>query len=153
VGTLPETARGRPAKDGLHKTSPAAIVADAADTAAVLALSDERDAWMRRLAEAYRDGYDDGRATACVNLAVMEDRRGRRRWWNEWWWAKVRRIVSNWETPGARMEQVMAEITADQKFVTAALRLRATKPQKLSPLQWCVLNRIHGERLDESEVV
>lgn len=33
VGTLPETARGRPAKDGLHDTSPAATIPDAAGAA------------------------------------------------------------------------------------------------------------------------
>ena len=57
------------------------------------------------------------------------------------------------ENPALRLNQVMAEIAADQKFVTEALKQRAKKPDDLSPLQWCVLNRIRGERLDESEVV
>jgi hypothetical protein len=135
VRSLPDKPRGRPAPDGLHDTtSTAVIVADRPDIAAVLALSDERDGWMRRIAEAYRDGFDDGRATACVNLAVMEEHREKRRYWNEWW-AKVWRIIRNFDSPDARMSQVMAEIAADQRFVAEALRLRAEKMTCIGPAE------------------
>ena len=130
----------------------ATMIAPPHDVAAVLALSDERDAWMRRIAQAYRDGFNAGRATACVTLAVMEEHREKRRYWNEWW-AKVWRIIRNFDSPDARLNQVMAEIAADQKLVTDALLKAATKPWDLSPLEYCVLSRIRGERLDESEVV
>ena len=121
------------------------------DITAVLALSNERDTWTRRVGQAYLDGFNDGRATACVGLAVMEEHREKRRYWNQWW-AKVARIIQNHENPSARISRVMAEIAADQKFVAEALKQRAKKPDDLSPLQWCVLNRVRGERLDESEV-
>jgi hypothetical protein len=122
------------------------------DIAAVLALSGERDQWHALVLAAYRDGYADGRATACVNLAVMEEHREKRRHWNQWW-ATVRRVIQNHENPSARLNQVMAEIAADQKLVADALRKRAAKPGDLSPLEYCVLNRIRGARLEESEVV
>lgn len=51
MGTLHDKGRGRPAKDGLHYTSPAAIVAD------VLSLSDERDRWERLCLAAFREGW------------------------------------------------------------------------------------------------
>ena len=106
---------------------------------------------MGRLDQAYRAGFDDGRATACVALALIEESREKRQWWNSWW-GKVRRIIQNFENPGIRMSQALAEIAADQQLVADALRKRATRPWDLSPLEWCVLNRVHGERLDESEV-
>jgi hypothetical protein len=152
VGPLPETARGRPAKDGLQDTSPAAIVADRADIAAVLALSDERDTWMCSVDQAYRDGFNDGQATACITLAVMEEHREKRQRWNEWR-AKVSRIITSCDHPDSRRRQVEAEIAADQLIMASAKERARTKPGSLSPLEWCVLNRIRLERLDESEAV
>jgi hypothetical protein len=118
-----------------------------ADIAAVLTLSDERDIWMRRVDQAYRDGFNDGRAHACVNIAVMEEHREKRQWWNDWW-GKVQRITRNWTSPDMAINRVMAEIAADQKLVTDALAKRAEDPSDLTPLEWCILNRIRGERLD-----
>ena len=122
------------------------------DIAAVLALSDERDTWMRRITQAYRDGFNAGRAHACVTLAEMEHRREARQWWNEYA-AKVQRIISSTDYPDARRRQLEAEIAADQKFMTEAAHLLFTAPWKLSPTQYAVVNRVRFERLDESEVV
>ena len=57
MGTLPETARGRPAKDGLHTTSPAATIPHADDIARLLDRWDEHGTWMHRLGAAWREGY------------------------------------------------------------------------------------------------
>jgi hypothetical protein len=57
VGTLPDKARGRPAKDGLHNTSPAATIPHADDIARLLDRWDEHGTWMRRLGAAWREGY------------------------------------------------------------------------------------------------
>lgn len=122
------------------------------DRAAVLALSDERDTWMRRIDQAYRDGFNAGRATACIALAVMEEHREKRRRWNEYA-AKVWRIIASNDHPDARRRQLEAEITADQKFAAEAARLLSANPRKLSPTQYAVLHRVRFERLDESEVV
>ncbi len=64
--------------------------------ARVLALSAERDLWLRLVLNwarsagrsGYRDGYDrgfaDGRAEACVVIAEIEDQRESAERWNEW---------------------------------------------------------------------
>jgi hypothetical protein len=122
------------------------------DAAAVLALSDERDGWLWRVDQAYRDGFDDGRATACIALAVMEEHREKRRYWSLWW-AKVARIIVSCDHPDSRRRQLEAEIAADQLFMANAKERARTKPGALSPLEYCALNRIRGEHLDESEVV
>jgi hypothetical protein len=122
------------------------------DIAAVLALSDERDGWMRRVDQAYRDGFDDGRATACVTLAEIEHQREARRYWNEWW-AKVARIIVSCDHPDSRRRALEAEIAADTKIMAEAKELQRTKPLKLNPIHYAILNRIRGERLDEAEAV
>lgn len=119
--------------------------------AAVLALSDERDLWMRRIDQAYREGFDAGRACACVTLAEIEQRREARQHWNEYA-AKVQRIVSGNDHPDARRRQLEAELAADEKFMTEAAHLLFTAPAKLSPTQYAVAHRVRFERLDESEV-
>jgi hypothetical protein len=138
----------------LPEATGAAGVVPLDEAVLVLALSAERDLWHGHALAMWRDGYDrgvtDGRAAACVNLAVMEEHREKRQHWNDWW-AKVARIIRNFDSPATRMSQVMAEIAADQKLVTDALVKAATKPRDLSPLESCVLSRIRGERLDESE--
>jgi len=119
-----------------------------------LALSDERDQWYRRLADAERDAYelgvDDGRATACVNLAEMEQHREKRAYWNEWW-AKVARIITSCDHPDQRRRQLESEIAADQLLMTRAKERQRDEPGSLSPLEYAILHRIRGERLDESE--
>lgn len=113
--------------------------------AALLELSDERDRWLRRVLDteraAYQRGFDDGRATACVALAEMEERRESVAWWREWD-RQLRRIIQNDTDPSVRMNQVMAEIAADQKFMRDARARLAAKPWALSPLEWCALRRI-----------
>jgi hypothetical protein len=141
VGTLPETARGRPAKDGLHNTSPAATIPDAADIARVLEVSDERDLWFRRLLDAYRLGFNDGRAHACVQLAEMEERYQSIAWWREWS-AKLQRIIQNDIDPSLRLNRALREIADDQKFMREARIKLADKPLTLSPLELCALRRI-----------
>lgn len=111
------------------------------DVAALLELSDERDTWMARERAAYKRGFADGRACACVALAEMEDRYQSVAWWREWP-ATLRRIIQADTDPSARMNQVMAEIAADQKFMREARRKLATKPGALSPLEWCALHRV-----------
>jgi hypothetical protein len=119
--------------------------ADLDAKAALLELSDERDRWLRRLLDveraAYDRGFNDGRATACVALAEMQQRYDSVAWWREWA-AKLARIIQNNDDPSVRMRQVMAEIHADQQFMREALRKRATKPGELSPLEACALRRI-----------
>lgn len=117
------------------------MIVPSADIAAVLTLSDERDTWMRRVDQAYRDGFNDGRATACVALAEMEERRESVAWWREWS-AKLQRIIQNDADPSVRMRQVMAEIASDQELMRDARRKLATKPWALSPLEWCALHRV-----------
>jgi hypothetical protein len=141
VATLPETARGRPGKDGLEITSPAATIPEADDIAAFLELSDERDQWLRRLRAEYERGFADGRACACVALAEMEQRRESVEHCREWA-ATLRRIIQNDADPSSRMNQVMAEIAADQKFMRDARAKLSTKPWTLSPLESCALRRI-----------
>jgi hypothetical protein len=58
--TLPEAERRPQARSGASKTSPAATLLGRADIAALLALSDERDTWQRRLLAAEIRGYDRG---------------------------------------------------------------------------------------------
>ena len=108
--------------------------------AAVLELSDERDLWLRREHAAYKRGFADGRACACVALAEMEQRRESVEWWREWA-ATLRRIIQADTDPSARMNQVMAEIVADQKFMQDARAKLSTRPGALSPLEWCALQR------------
>jgi hypothetical protein len=110
----------------------------AADIASVLALSDERDQWHHRVLDAYRGGFNDGRAAACVALAEMEHRREAVAWWREWD-AKLRRIIANNADPSVRLNQVLAEIAADQKFMRDA---RAKKPAARTALESCALLRI-----------
>ena len=111
----------------------------------LLELSDERDMWLRRLLDAeraaYRRGFNDGRAEACVTLAMMEDRYQAVTWWRSWS-AKLQRIIQNNDDPSVRMRQVMAEIDADQQFMRDARARLATRPWMLSPLEWCALRRI-----------
>jgi hypothetical protein len=87
----------------------------------LLALSDERDQWLARLLaaerDAYRRGYDDGRAAACVAIAEIEEHYTELAWWRDWW-AKVRR--------------------AD------AAALAQADPRTLTVLQSCALRRIRG---------
>lgn len=142
VGPLPETARGRPAKDGLH-TSPAAIVTDPADTALWRALADR---YRAGLEHGYDRGFDDGRATACVTLAEIEERYQAIAWRREWS-ARLQRIIQADTAPSARMRQVMAEIAADQAFMREARARLAEKPWTLSPLEWCALHRVRPVRL------
>lgn len=115
------------------------------DAAAALELSDERDLWLRRLLDAeraaYRRGYDDGRADACVALTEMQERYNSVAWWREWS-AKLRRIIMAQTDPSVRMNQVLAEIAADQKFMREARARLRTKPGTLSPMEACALRRI-----------
>ena len=120
----------------------------------LLALSDERDQWERRVDQAWRDGYDAchaghdaDRADACIALAEIEHHRESRQLWNEFA-AKVQRIIASNDHPDMRIRQVQAEIAADQQLVADA---KQKKPGALSPLEHAVLNRIRFERLDESE--
>lgn len=126
-------------------TIPPALLPDAAAT---LEMSDERDLWLRRLLDAeraaYRRGYDDGRAAACVFLAQLEERRESLAWWRSWS-AKLRRIIQADADPSVRMNQVMAEIHADQRFMAEARNKLATRPWLLSPLELCALLRIRLE--------
>jgi hypothetical protein len=128
------------------------MIAPPPDISAVLALSDERDGWLRRVDQAYRDGFDDGRAEAAVWHAVLEEHREKRRYWNEWW-AKVARIIMSCDHPDSRRRQLEAEIAADQLIMANAKERAKTKPGSLSPLEYAILHRIRGERLDENEVV
>ena len=142
----PNTERSRPGQGGLHDTaSPADTIPDPADIAALLELSDERNLWWRRVLDAectgYERGFNDGRATACVALAEMEHRHQAVAWWREWS-ARLRRIIQNDIDPSVRMNHVMAEIAADQKFMRDARAKLATKPWALSPLESCALRRI-----------
>lgn len=128
-----------------------------ADTALLLALSDERDAWMRRLLaaeraayERYERGFNDGRAHACVALAEMEERRESAGRWHEWA-AMLRRIIQADTDPSARMNQVMAEIAADQKVMRDARVKRARKPWQLSPLEWQALHHVRLAPLSDRE--
>jgi hypothetical protein len=114
-----------------------------ADVAAVLAVSDERDRWLARLLaaerDAYRRGYSDGQAEACIILAEAEDRYLRIAWWREFA-ARVRRIISVTVDPDTRMQQAMREIAADQRFIRDA---RNKKPGDRLPMESAVLRRIH----------
>jgi hypothetical protein len=120
------------------------IVTGAAD---LLELSDERDLWLARLLAAeraaYQRGVDDGRAAACVAIAGIEEHYAQIAWWREWW-GRVRRIIQNNDDPSVRMNQVMTEIAADQKFAAEARKRQAGKPWELSPLESCVLRRVRG---------
>lgn len=124
---------------------PADTQLDPAEVARLTALSDERDRWLTRLLGAERAAYDrgfaDGRATACVALAVMEDQYQAVAHWREYA-ATVRRITRNNDDPSARMSQVMAEIAADQKFVADARARLASRPWTLSPMELIVVRRI-----------
>jgi hypothetical protein len=112
----------------------------------LLALSDERDWHLARLLAAeraaYRRGFADGKARACVALAEMEEHCAEIAWWREWW-GKVQRIITAETDPGARMRQVMAEIAADQDFARDA-RTRLAEKRRLHPLESAVLLRIRG---------
>jgi hypothetical protein len=145
VTPLPDIAEGRPCQDGPQITSTVTTIAHAADVASLLDVSAERDRWLRRLLDAeraaYRSGFADGRAVACVTLAEMEQRRESVAWWREWE-TTLRRIIQNDTDPSVRMNQVMAEIAADQKFMRDARARMATKPGTLSPLEWCALRRV-----------
>jgi hypothetical protein len=125
--------------------APADTQPDRADVAALLELSDERDRWLARLLAAERAAYDrgfnDGRALACVTLAEIEERYQSVAWWRERS-AKLRRIIQAETDPSARMNQVMAEIAADQQFLRDARATLATRPGSLSPLEWCALRRV-----------
>ena len=127
--------------------SPPPSRSSTATVAALLALSDERDWWLARLLAAeraaYRRGFADGRAAACVALAEIEEHYQELAWWGEWW-AKVARIIQAETDPSARMNRVMAEIAADQELAREARRKLATRPGSLTPLESCVLRRIRG---------
>ncbi len=62
---------------------PPDIVSSRDEALLALALSDERDLWLRLL-DAYSRGFADGRAAACVALAEIEDRYASAAQWNEW---------------------------------------------------------------------
>jgi hypothetical protein len=110
---------------------------------------DAEAALWRALADGYRAGlghghelgFSDGRAAACVALAELEQRRESVEHWREWS-DKLRRIIQNDTDPSVRMNQVMAEIAADQKFMRDARARLASKPWTLSPLEWCALRRV-----------
>ena len=73
-------ARGRPRQEGgLHDISPPATIPAAGD---VLALSDERDLWLRRLLAVERDAYDLGyeRGVEDGRRAVLAEETAFRRW-------------------------------------------------------------------------
>lgn len=132
-------------------TTLAATVPDPAVVAALLELSGERDLWLRRVLAAeraaYERGFSDGRAVACAELAEMEGHREAVTRWNEWG-AKLQRIIDNDRDPSIRLNRVLAEIAADQKFMAEARRKRASCPRLLSPLEACALRRIRLEVLD-----
>jgi hypothetical protein len=113
----------------------------------LLALSDERDLWLARLLAAeraaYRRGFADGRARACVALAEMEEHYAEIAWWREWW-ARVQRIIQASTDPGARRRRVEREIAEDEQFLWVATLKQAEQPWKLTPLEWAVLRRIRG---------
>ena len=131
-----------PGRSPQHST---AAGEDASTVAALLALSDERDLWLARLLAAeraaYQRGFADGRATACVALAELEEHYAEIAWWREYA-ARLQRIIRAETDPSARMRQVMAEIAADQRFAREARAKLATKPGALSPLESQVLRRI-----------
>ena len=112
----------------------------------LLALSDERDLWLtRQLAAeraAYQRGFDDGRATACVALAEIEERYAQLAWWHQWW-ARVWRLIEAETDPDAKRRRTEREITADQRFTRGARLKQAERPGALTPLESCVLRRIH----------
>jgi hypothetical protein len=116
-------------------------VQQGADPVPLLGLSDERDLWFRRVLDAYRRGFNDGRAHACVALAEMEEWRESIAWFREWS-AKLQRIIQNDIDPSVRMNQVMREIADDQQFMRDARIKLAGKPWRLSPLEACALRRI-----------
>jgi hypothetical protein len=109
--------------------------------AELLELSDLMDKQLALRLAAYRDGYEAGRAAACVALAEIEHRREAAAWWREWA-ATLRRIIGNDTDPSARVNQVMAEIAADRKFMRQARARLAARPWELSPLESCALRRI-----------
>jgi hypothetical protein len=114
------------------------------DAVPLLDLSDERDLWLRRLLDAeraaYARGFNHGRAHACVQLAEMEEWRESVAWWRAWS-ARLRRIMAEAD-PSWRLNQVLAEIAADQKFMRDARATLAVKPWTLSSLELCALRRI-----------
>ena len=83
MGTLPEMARGRPAKDGLHNTSPAATIPDA----------DDAGQW-RALADGYRAGLEHGYATGYADAEADMARR----------WDEIARPVAS-GPPFAELEE------------------------------------------------
>jgi hypothetical protein len=113
-------------------------------TAGLLALSDERDQWMTLLLAAeraaYQRGFDDGRATACVALAEIEDHYAKLARWHEWW-AKVWRLIQADTDPAAQLERAKLEIEQDRRFIHVARLKQAERPWALSQLEWCVLRR------------
>jgi hypothetical protein len=129
------------AHDGDHdvSTSVTAAVGD------LLALSDERDWWLARLLAAeraaYRRGFADGRARACVALAELQEHYDQIAWWHEYA-AKVRRIIRASTDPGARRRRIEREIAQDEQFLWVATLKQAERPGTLSPLESQVLRRI-----------
>ena len=112
---------------------------------ALLALSDERDWWLARLLAAeraaYRRGFADGRARACVALAELEEHYAEIAWWHEYA-AKVRRIIQASTDPAARRRRTEREIAHDEQFLWVATLKHAERPGALSPLESQVLRRI-----------
>jgi hypothetical protein len=117
------------------------VAADPQLVADLIGRSDERDLQLELRHQAYRDGYNHGRATACVALAEIEERYQSVAIWRGWA-ARLRRIIQAETDPSVRMIHVMAEIHADQAFMREARKKLVTKPRTLSPLEWCALNRI-----------
>lgn len=116
-----------------------------ATVAALLALSDERDWWLARLLAAeraaYRRGFADGRARACVGLAELQEHYDEIAWWHEYA-AKVRRIIQASADPGYRRRRLEREIAQDEQFLWIATLKQAERPGTLSPLESQVLRRI-----------
>jgi hypothetical protein len=113
----------------------------------LLALSGERDLWLARLLAAeraaYQRGFADGRATACVAIAELEEHHAQIAWWREWW-ARVARIVQASTDPAARRRRLEREIAEDEQFLWIVTLKQAERPWQLSPLELCVLKRIRG---------
>ena len=159
---MPDTAERRPGARGgvpearadsgtsnrvIHPAEPPVALPRA--VAELIELSDERDAWQARLGDEYRLGWRlgyaagvaEGRADACVALAEIEDCRDSVAWWREWS-AAMSRIIQADRDPSVRLNQVMAEIAADQAFAREARRKLATAPASMSPMEYAVLGRV-----------
>ena len=62
--------------------------------------------------------------------------------WHQWW-ARVWRLIEAETDPDAKRRRTEREITADQRFTRGARLKQAERPGALTPLESCVLRRIH----------